>query len=101
MQQPPHQPCRKAGDRTTSKFSNTYMPSNSRQLARHGGLRRSGQGAASQSGGDELAHVPALMLRHGCETRNGSAIRSDDMGRVSDDETVRMARNGEILFNCY
>ena len=27
--------------------------------------------------------------------------RRMDMRRVSDDKTVRMARNGEIFFNCY
>src|SRR5688500_5507334 len=78
-------------------FSDTYMPNNSRQLVRHERLGWSRQRTARQLGGDELAHVPALMLRDGCETRNGAAIWSNDMGRVANDETLRMSRNGEII----
>jgi hypothetical protein len=33
------------------------------------------------------------MLRDGCEARNGSVIRYDDMSHVADDETLGMARN--------
>jgi hypothetical protein len=33
------------------------------------------------------------MLRDGCEARNWPAVSSDDVGRIADDETVRVARN--------
>ena len=46
-----------------------------------------------QSSGDELARISALILRDGCEAWNGSAIRSEDMSRVADNETIGMARN--------
>lgn len=46
-----------------------------------------------QPSGDELAHVSALIVRDGCEARKRSAIRSDDMSRVADNETIGMAGN--------
>src|ERR1700756_594259 len=99
MQQTPHQPRNKAGDRKFSVFSNTDTAGNRCQFARHEWLQRGGQSVARQSGGDEFANVPALMLGNRRETRKGPTIRSCDMGRVSDYETVGIARNGEIFFN--
>src|ERR1700745_2438976 len=84
-----------------SVLSNTHVSSNRRKLARDEWLGRRGQLTARQSSGDEPAHVPALVLRNGGETGKRSSLRTDDVRRVSDDKTVRMARNGEIFFNCY
>ena len=37
------------------------------------------------------------MLRDGCETRDGSAIRPYHVCRVADDETRGMAVDGEVI----
>src|ERR1700751_5457089 len=62
MEQPPCQPCRKAGDRALPPFSNTDTPSNRRELARKELPRRCRLLVPRDSSGNELAHVPALML---------------------------------------
>src|ERR1700756_5060022 len=93
MEQPPCQPCRKAGDRALPPFSNTDTPSNRRELARKE-LVSCRLLVPRDSSGNELAHVPALMLSDGSQSGERSSIRPDNVGRISDDETFGLPRNG-------
>src|ERR1700757_4887319 len=92
MEQPPCQPCRKAGDRALPPFGNTDTPSNRRQLARKELPRRCRLLVPRDSSGNELAHVPALMLSDGSQSGERSSIRPDNMGRISDDVTLGISR---------
>jgi len=75
-------------------FRNTDTPGDSCQLARNEILKRCREDVPCDSGGNELAHVLALMLRDGSQSREWSAVRPDNVGRISDDETLGMFRNG-------
>src|ERR1700758_3098193 len=101
MEQPPHQPCRKADDRTTTIFGDPNMARNSRQLIRQERFGRYRQGSAGDSCGDKFTDVSPLLLCDRCKAWKRATIGPDHMGRITDNETIGMTRNREILFDCY
>src|ERR1700757_1021769 len=101
MEQPPHQPRDKTCDRMIARFCDADMTRDRSHLVRQQWLGGNRQGSAGGSGGDKFSNVLTLLLRDRCKPGKRATIGSDHMGRITDNETIGMTGNREILFDYY